>query len=571
MVCIAGCASVDIRPGGEGTALFETHARIPAELSGALAQAPACCNALATLPYAPLDRAGTQSLTIGPASPAYPFDSGKSFFAAYRIAELKRPAEVVVASQRSAEPGSVLQQWPDFRMLAFEPSLLVLDDQFRVRRRIPAAPPDEACATQAFADVFSAQLDLVEPPTDAAYLIVLTTAEALARDGQRVCGVVRHGLSPVGSLRLNVTGIEIDDTQLHFRVPVSWHPGVRGADTLGLFGSLVDESGWLWLGERGLHFLTRDGDVLRPQLSLPYSALRLALSDTTQHPATLVVASEDRGTLRFDGFVAAPAARDALTAAATWLASQVSPARMDESIAISVADTVPAIAVEAGSSGFLARLSDAALLGGSLVALPCALCQTGACTPELLLSCAALFSTGAVAGGVVASGQELLARSQGRSHGPAEVPTNAATALHNAPALDAAALRTCLQAEPTLYEAAPWRDQGLTGHPQLRPAAAPLAPALQVTLEHIVFMPEGASPADVDELPVRLHLSGHWDWVRTRGAAPQRLPLAWQSAVYPLRAWLGESPPVLRNTLDTACREIAAQTLATAQAQWRRH
>lgn len=112
--------------------------------------------------------------------------------------------------------------------------------------------------------MFAARLDLIEPPDDAAYLIVLTTADALARDGQQVCGyVVRRGLSPVGTLRVDVSRIEIDERQLHFRVPVSWHPGLRDAGALSLLGSLVDESGWLWLGEKHLYFLTRHGDVLR--------------------------------------------------------------------------------------------------------------------------------------------------------------------------------------------------------------------------------------------------------------------------------------------------------------------
>lgn len=571
IVGLAGCASVDIRPGSDGGTLFETHARVPAELTAALAAAPDCCASLAKLTYATLAEAGTQSLTISPASPAHAFDSGKSFFAAFRIAELKRPAEIVVASQRSAEPDSMLQRWPDFRMLAFDPTLLVLDAQFQIRRRITAAAPDGACATQALADVFAARLDLIEPPDDAAYLIVLTTADALARDGQQVCGVVRHGLSPVGTLRVDVSRIEIDERQLRFRVPVSWHPGLRDAGGLGLLGSLVDESGWLWLGEKHLYFLTRHGDVLRPQLSMPYTALRLARSDATQHPAMLVVATEEAGKLRFEGFSAAPAARDALTTAAAWLGDQVPLGRIDESVAISVADTLPVISVEPGSSGFLSRLSDAALVGGSLVALPCALCQTGACTPEMLLSCAALFSTGAVAGGVVASGQELLARAQGRSQGPAEVPTHAAITLHKTPALDAASLRACLQAALSQGEAAPWRDQGITGHPQLKASAAPAAPALQLALEGIAFVPEGAQPTNLDELPVRLHLRGHWDWVRAGDALAQRLPLAWQSELHPLRTWLGDTPPVLRDTLDAACREIAAQSLATAAAQWRRH
>lgn len=573
IVCLAGCASVDIRPGSDGIALFETHARIPAELSAALANAPDCCASLAELPYTALSGAGTQSMEIGPASPAYAFDSGKSFFAAYRIADLKRPAEIVVASRRGAEPGSALQLWPDFRMLAFEPTLLVLDAQFRIRRRISAGPPDDACATQALADVFATRVDLVEPPADAAYLVVLTTADALARDGLRVCGIVRHGLSPVGSLHLSVTRIEIDERQVRFRVPVSWHPDLRGTDAPGLLDSLADDSGWLWLGEHRLYFLTRHGDVLRPRLSLPYTALALARSEAERYPARLVVASTDAGTLRFDSFSAAPAARDTLSAAAAWLGEQVTPGRIDESVDISVANAVPVIAVEAGAGGFLTRLGEAALLGGSLVALPCALCQTGACTPELLLSCAALFSTGAVAGGVVASGQELLARAQGQASGPAEVPPSAASVLHSAPALDAPALRACLHAALAQGEAATWRDQGFTAHPLLRSAGAatPMVPALQVALERIAFVPEGPAPADPDTLSVRMRLSGSWQWRSAPDAAPQRLPLTWQSKAHPLRAWLGESPPLLRDTLDTACREIAAQTLGTAQTQWRRH
>jgi len=64
---------------------------VPPDELKALAQAKPCCASLAELPFRPIEREGLIKLEIGSDSPAFVFDSGKSFFAAFRLPDWPRP------------------------------------------------------------------------------------------------------------------------------------------------------------------------------------------------------------------------------------------------------------------------------------------------------------------------------------------------------------------------------------------------------------------------------------------------------------------------------------------------
>ncbi|MGH8751025.1 MAG: hypothetical protein ACREUV_04900, partial [Burkholderiales bacterium] len=60
--------------------------------------APACCTSYAQFKFEPLSLVGSESATLGNTSPAYNFDSGKSYFKAYRLPESRRPYSITVRS-----------------------------------------------------------------------------------------------------------------------------------------------------------------------------------------------------------------------------------------------------------------------------------------------------------------------------------------------------------------------------------------------------------------------------------------------------------------------------------------
>ena len=143
---LSACGSIEWRPVADSRWKQEPHALVAAPVTQALAQAPDCCQTLRDLPLQDLRLGGPWSVDIGTDAPAHRFESGKSFFAAFRLADLPRPARIEVASYRSAEPGSWWQTlMPDARQAVLRPTALLLDASFRVVRRIDAWLPRSDC------------------------------------------------------------------------------------------------------------------------------------------------------------------------------------------------------------------------------------------------------------------------------------------------------------------------------------------------------------------------------------------------------------------------------------------
>jgi hypothetical protein len=87
---MAACAEAEVKPspGSPWTADMTRH--MPAAAPEGLARAGSCCASLADLPDRKFEREGLLTLEIGPESPAFDFDSGKSFFAALRLPDWPR-------------------------------------------------------------------------------------------------------------------------------------------------------------------------------------------------------------------------------------------------------------------------------------------------------------------------------------------------------------------------------------------------------------------------------------------------------------------------------------------------
>lgn len=92
-----------------------------------LAEAKVCCNKFAELPYAKLALPEMRSVKLDAASPAYIFDSGKSYFAAFEMPPWTTPYEV------SIEAISIGG--------AFLPKVKILDSQFKIVRTLDAKYP----------------------------------------------------------------------------------------------------------------------------------------------------------------------------------------------------------------------------------------------------------------------------------------------------------------------------------------------------------------------------------------------------------------------------------------------
>lgn len=587
---LAACGSIEVKPAEGGARGFAVHAHIPADLTAALARAPACCTSLAQLPYQNLAREGRVSLDIGVDAPAFTFDSGKSFFAAYRITDLPRPARLELTSYRSAGPGSLAHVFPDAQQLVFEPTVLVLDEHFQVQQRITAGTPGKGCETQWAEPVFTLPLTLTAPRSQAAYLVVMTSKEALQREGQTVCALVRHGMSPIGQLKLRVETLQFDDPPLQVLVPGHWFADAQEVADIGLLRHMTSEPVLLALGGSGLQVLEGNKGRYAPRLTLPYTQIvRVAPGQWGPRQRYLFVSAlgasgEGDGAPRhfiFDAVDPLEPAGPNLEQAMALLAARIAPDRLRESVAWRVAAGAPV--VEIGGPGASSRIGQAAASGGVLAAFPCGLCQMGGCTPEMLVSCAGLFTVGAVLGGLTGGLHESVAGPRGLSPATREALQSLIDAERKT-GMAPARLAQCLAAALGAAASGPWRDQGRSATnsvPDTADAAAPewnsrlqargATHAAEVTLTRIALLPQEPAPAgDPAAAPLHLRIEAQ---VRMTDLATGRSRTAaadWTSDAYPPAEWTAADAGRVSSTLAQACGALAQHIVKAGEKAWAR-
>jgi maltose operon protein len=171
----------------------------------ALESAPPCCASPAQFSFEPLRLGEQLNVRIDAGRPAFEFQSGKSYFLAYRLPDSTTPIEIIIRS------------W--FHGTAFFPAVLLLDNAFVEKRFITS--PEIHYVAPGLIERGHVEADIrVDPGEGAAYLVVLTTEADMHRrtTSEEQSTVFYSGKTPVfvpgggyandygptGSLRIDV-------------------------------------------------------------------------------------------------------------------------------------------------------------------------------------------------------------------------------------------------------------------------------------------------------------------------------------------------------------------------------
>jgi hypothetical protein len=131
----------------------------------ALEAAPVCCKSYSEMHYASLQVDKPQSVKLGPASPAFAFESGKSYFYAVRLPVYSGPLVLSVDSE-----GTVLGAERSF---VLRPEVLMLDANFQVTRHIAGEDFKHTRASDFLGNVFINQSNAAET-----YIVIFTRTGA---------------------------------------------------------------------------------------------------------------------------------------------------------------------------------------------------------------------------------------------------------------------------------------------------------------------------------------------------------------------------------------------------------
>ncbi len=585
---LGGCGPLETRPADDraGPWPLEAHATVPLAARKQLAEASDCCPSGQALPHQELAQGGKRSLSIDVASPVHAFASGKSHFAAYRIAELPKPALIEVSSYRSAEPGSLLQALiADLRHSVLRPTLLLLDRNFAAIARVDALVPRPECVYNGFEPAYRVA---VLVPEDAAYLVITSSSESLLLEAEKVCGVRRHGLSAVGELSIETKTLPAGDLPLRMALPGEWHADVRRADDVGFWQAMRAEPRLLVLGANALHLMKAERERYEEIAAIAYDRLARvapagggaamrALALSALEPAPGPGREEKLRNFVFAASLTAPDGTPTLAHAANFLATRIAAGRARETVAWRVLPDVPATLVEGGAAS---RIAEKAVAAGIVAAMPCGLCQTGFCPPEVLGSCAVLFSVGALLGSGVGVVSELVSRSDR----PPDARARLQAVAGGAPALSPTGLSECLAAkihEGDRGHRAQWQDAGLSAQSIFAAQAAVVAPQgsaetgspapydylAEVALRQLVLAQTPGSGSLEESW--RLHIKAELRFVETSSGKQRLRALEWSSEGFPLSAWLREDAPLFAKLAGEGCGALARELFAAAENAWR--
>lgn len=570
--------------------------RVPATLTDQLRNSQSCCTSLAGLSYQPITRQGSFEVRIGTDSPSFNFGTGKSYFAAFRLPNWPRPLTIGVDSFRAAEPGGLGALIPDLRGLIFRPVVLILDEQFRVTQMVDNFSPGTDCRNNAFSPALRTEFDIDMARAQSTYMIVLTTDAFREKKEGPICGVMLNGFSPIGKLKITSSSLGyFGDGQIAYKAPFVWHQNAHGSDNVGIFSRLFKSPATLLVTGDGLHLVEWASDGYKELFSVPNERIVSVNTDAIGKEIDkklLVIGITERSTdeIAFHTFFAEGEASPAKVE--TLLASRLKTAWFTEKVGILAANTPPMVNIREVvlPSAATKRVKDSALAGGIVVALPCGLCQTGLCSPEVLVPCAALFAVGATVGGIVGIGSEIV-------HGaPAEKPkpdsdevTASATRSNTEAAFASRAggmhFRQCLTKQFLhLDRTTPWISQGRRGfvHSIISENAAagenlPYASwqrdgyrfVAESLIESVNLLAEGEPGQSLVDMQVRLEVKGHIRFIDLTRQIHRDIPLRWQSVQRTWANWNENKAKVLETTLDQACDELAKQVIAETEATWK--
>lgn len=199
---LAICVCVPLLAGC-GHSLVESGAR--------LADARACCDSLGALGFAKLEIGETRLLSIRAGDRAFPFDTGKSYFAAFALPETREPARFSVESYMQV----ALQSPTTGDQFFFAPRILVLDSAHRPLRAVePDQPRARYVPSTEFAVTGGLGYKIVlhadfEPGDGARYVVLHTTDRLLALGTTIYAPMTAQGErkiphAPIGRLRVGL-------------------------------------------------------------------------------------------------------------------------------------------------------------------------------------------------------------------------------------------------------------------------------------------------------------------------------------------------------------------------------
>lgn len=593
---LSGCGSVEIRSKPDSVLSFGVHASVPEALPKRLATVPACCASLAELPYRNVTEAGTIRAAIGLDSPAYNFDSGKSFFAAYRIDNLPRPLALRIGSSLTADPTSISRLIGMPGNLIFAPVVLILDERFNIRRTME---PGKALATcvpsngNSAGDVYVTTFDIEEPADQAKYIIVMTTDALRATDGESMCGAIRHGLSSVGNITVNIAIIDLHDGSIAIKSEALWHPETKDP---GGFAGFFQDPGLLILGNTALHFLAQKDLHYQEHISIPYDSI----VSLPRNRRMLVIGAQDPpGTnTRYQSFELwnSPSAEIASTSRdeiRNQLAARIRPQLTGERVAFVVTTSTPVLEFRTNTEGGTAsRVGEWALTGGVATALPCGVCASGVCGPEVLAPCAALFSVGAVVGGTLGIGHEVVTTVAGVAAPPAVKTGDVKQSM--TPMIDRAKgeqsgrveLLKCIGQVLAGETVSDWLDQGRSAQlsvvAQINGVAADSPESLsglavqgygysmESVVSRIALVSDEEAAKTLAEVPVRLRLESQVGFrdLSDKHAKTKTAMVAWESQPHALDDWTHSGPQLVAEAADQGCRELAGKIVDAANQFW---
>lgn len=143
-------------------------------------EAPVCCRSVADFPYEDLRRGEPKSFDLNDKSPAFGFDSGKSYFKAFRLPPYAIPYRIVLRSYMLGD--SVDSAY------IFCPQVIFLDGKFatvrstdyRILRLTKAGFFETAGETWGLMWKLEGEIEIAGANRDEKYMVILTTDTLLA-------------------------------------------------------------------------------------------------------------------------------------------------------------------------------------------------------------------------------------------------------------------------------------------------------------------------------------------------------------------------------------------------------
>lgn len=277
---LAACANEQVRWHGNASG---DHAIVDAQAHRMLQDAIPCCRTLADLPYTELSPNLGAVANLGAGSPAFEFESGKSFFAAYRIAGLPRPLILEVAGLAASQDKIHSRHGALLRSSSLAPVALILDSNFQVVRRLESTPNQASCPLVP-GGAYTLQAVIGESADQASYLVVATSDSLRRHDDEVLCGVAQHGLSPTGQIQIGVYDAELRNA-IDRHGEKHWHGEGVLLKARALFGagdkqtSTASRDGMLLVGERSLRVFGRALVGYQPVVDIPYTQIVSAKAD----------------------------------------------------------------------------------------------------------------------------------------------------------------------------------------------------------------------------------------------------------------------------------------------------